>query len=185
MTKEQIDSMSPDEKIVAIAELCGWSGVPVEQQWRINDGVKYWRSRTPLPVMDALKSDHFSSSMVKRWLRTPQGLPVVQKTGGITINNVNVPGKCVVTEGFIENRNGWEFQTSPWPEVEPSLEAFVKHLPDYLNSLDACAEMEEALDDSQKWSAYRCHLDEVAGEDVAISATASQRATAFLMTMLP
>lgn len=61
-------------------------------------------------------------------------------------------------------------------------------IPDYLNDLNACAEMENSLDASQ-WDIYRRNLakewatNEDDGMWAAINSTAPQRAEAFLRTL--
>jgi hypothetical protein len=59
-------------------------------------------------------------------------------------------------------------------------------LPDFLKSLDACAEMEKALfKKGDQWTSYYEVLDEISDRDDndSRSATASQRCEAFLRTL--
>jgi hypothetical protein len=66
-----------------------------------------------------------------------------------------------------------------WLSPEGELE-HPREIPDYLNDLNAMHEAEKTLDTGALWSAYRFYLDRVCGEDEAISATARQRAEAYL-----
>jgi len=182
--------MKPEEQRIAIAKACGWAGVPCEQQWRLSqDDVKYWRSVTPVEILDELKRDDFGSMMIARWLRMPNGKPfiLVRQAAG-KINNYMTYRDKPVLQGFYESSEwgnaasyGWKFQTDAWPIVEPSLVPFVEHLPDYLNDLNAMHEAEKQMNTKVLWEAYKAHLLNWMTEPVC--ASARQRAEAFLKTI--
>lgn len=60
-----------------------------------------------------------------------------------------------------------------------------RYTPNYLHSLDACHEMEKSFTTGEQWSAYYDALDELcsADDNDPRSATARQRATAFVKTL--
>ena len=188
--------MKPEEQRIAIAKACGWAGVPCEQQWRLSqDDVKYWRSVTPVEILDELKRDDFGSMMIARWLRMPNGKPfiLVRQAAG-KINNYMTYRDKPVLQGFYESSEwgnaasyGWKFQTDAWPIVEPSLVPFVEHLPDYLNDLNAMHEAEKSIS-NDLWQCYfnqlaRVTKAEQSDDRVFFCATARHRAEAFLRTL--
>jgi hypothetical protein len=187
-------TMNTDQQRIAIAEACGWAGVPCEQQWRLSqDDVKYWRSVTPVEILDELKRDDFGSMMIARWLRMPNGKPfILSRQAAGKINNYMTYRDKPVLQGFYESSEwgnaasyGWKFQTDAWPIVEPSLVPFVEHLPDYLNDLNAMHEAENQLDtstDQNTTGSYAAYAECLAW-DGGYSATAAQRAEAFLRTI--
>jgi hypothetical protein len=194
--------MKPEQQRIAIAEACGWQGVPCEQRWNVNsrDKTKYWRSVTPVEVMDELKRDHFGCMMIARWLRMPNGKPfILQRQPAGVINHYMTYCDHAVTQGFSnsewskEAAYGWKFQTDPWPTVKPSLAPFIKHLPDYLNDLNAMQSAVMCLNrDTLDYSNYCSHLNQIVAIANSISrsrpiqvcdATAAQRAEAFLKTL--
>ena len=84
-----------------------------------------------------------------------------------------------------------------WTEIEPCTccdgvsrgytptpGAHKKHLPNYLNDLNAMHQMEKAMNNNDWWKFVE-HLTNICGGGIAlgISATASQRAEAFLRTI--
>ena len=67
--------------------------------------------------------------------------------------------------------------------IDCGTEDCLKHLPDYLNDLNACHEMEKALTDIQR-GYYWDHLKDMTDEGFdQLHATAPQRAEAFLRTL--
>ena len=91
-------------------------------------------------------------------------------------------------------RNG-SSRNDKYPWVKP-VNGVAKSLPDYLNDLNACHEMEKVLDDGGLWNGYGYSLWEVvcpqfeqmSGLNAAVAllllhATAAQRAEAFLKTL--
>ena len=197
--------MNEEQQRIAIAEACGWAGVPCEQQWRLSkDDVKYWRSVTPVEILDELKRDDFGSMMIARWLRMPNGKPfILSRQAAGKINNYMTYCDKPVLQGFYKSSEwgnaasyGWKFQTDAWPIVEPSLVPFVEHLPDYLNDLNAMHEAETLViysnDKSPKkyTQQIKAAICKDAGVkkaqmdfDMCITATAAQRAEAFLKTI--
>jgi hypothetical protein len=158
--------MTDEQIIIAIAGDQGWQGVPVGQQW-IPDTfdkkpIKYWRSVTPVEIIDATGSDYCSGSTVARWLRKPDGKPLIleRQHAGYINNRPTFVDKPVLQEFNREQwprNNDWNFCRDPWPEVTPSLEPFVKHLPRYLENRDAMYEVLGGLNANQ-FHIFRKHL---------------------------
>ena len=188
--------MKPEQQRIKIAEACGWEGVPCQQKWLVSSQCKYWRSVTPVEVIDEIKKDNFGCSLIARWLKTPDGKPfVLRKQYAGDINNFATFTDKVVIQGFRDSEwsesatcNGYKFQTDPWPEVNPSLSPFVKYLPDYLNDLNAMHKAEiNYIIPNGLWDHYVTHLRNLMkdGKRFWGQATAEQRAEAFLRTIAP
>jgi hypothetical protein len=117
-------------------------------------------------------------------------------TDGPTVNHHPTRSRHAVHEGFdkFEGSHLYSFRRNPWPDVKPSLEGFVKYLPDYLNDLNAMHEAEEfilaqgiqdhwldtlvevVVGKNVHWSDYHCF-------PLVNRATAAQRAETFLKTL--
>lgn len=190
--------MTPEQINIKIAEACGWRGVPVQQQWLFKSGVKYWRSLTPEQVLDVLPNARFDASMIARWLQQPDGSPFVlrRQAAGIVNHHQTYRDNPVVQHfdrsEWPENARGWEFQTNPWPSVEPSLAPFVKHLPNYCADLNAMHEAEKVMDFAQ-CNRFTKHLRSIGDANAELMgheaenfdwhSTAMQRAEAFLRAL--
>ena len=147
-TFQQVKDASDSALRIAIAASHGFAGVPVHQKWKVgHNGVKYWRSVTPVEIIDELRDDSFSSGMRARWLRMPNGKPfVVERSYAGDINGIPTYRNKPVCQEFSisewpESAYGWQFQTEPWPDVSYSLEPFVDHLPPYTKCLNAMREV--------------------------------------------
>lgn len=186
--------MTPKEQQIAIAEFCGWSGVPCEQQWKLGSrGKKYWQSVTPVEIIDELKTDDFPHYRIARWLRMPNGKPYIsRKQPAGMVNDFMAYRDRPIVQDFRDSEwkelamYGANFQYDPWPVVNPSLEYFVEYLPDYLNDLNACHEMEKVLRENRLFHKYWLALGEFwKGNNTNFSfhATAAQRCEAFSKTI--
>jgi hypothetical protein len=143
-------------------------------------------------ILDELKRDDFRSMMIARWLRMPNGKPfILGRQAAGKINNYMTYRDKPVLQGFYKSSEwgnaasyGWKFQTDAWPIVEPSLVPFVEHLPDYLNDLNAMHDAEKVIGPI-KGIEFCYHLNEMgmSGEWEILTATAAQRAEAFLKTI--
>lgn len=164
--------MNPEKQRIAIAEFCGWQGVPVKQNTLVKDGQTYWRSQCPENL--SKYALYFESSCVLRWLKKPDGKPFLVKVGPINVNHNDEYSLGIAIEYSKESGYG------PAPkEVEPSLKAFVKYLPDYLNDLNAIHEAEKLIMDESS-IIYVEYLGQIS---CPWHATAAQRAEALLKTI--
>jgi len=129
--------MKPEKQRIVIARLHGWEGVPCEQSWQHCPTYgRYWRS---LPPKCAHKySSSFTASMVKRWLKTPDGSIFVKKCFAGNINHKDTYALSPVLEYF---KGGWDEQVNPWPKLKPDLTPFLKYLPNYLEDLNLIHEV--------------------------------------------
>ena len=73
---------------------------------------------------------------------------------------------------------------SGWPHQYMNQSDRLRHIPDYLNDLNAMHEVEKTLTDKAH-EEFRLNLYEMLGDDsrLIVSATAAQRAEAFLRTI--
>lgn len=187
--------MTNQEINIAIAEACGWKGVPVQQIWMPSKRGKYWRSTTPVEILDEISTEPFGVSMIARWLQKPDGKPlIILKHPAEVINGYTTYRDRPVVQHFNEDewpqyRNVWEFQTNEWPMVLPSLVPFVKYLPDYCNDLNAINEAVMSLSNTKfnKWSQELSLMitgtKHKAPTREFLCAAARQRAEAFLKTL--
>ena len=189
--------MTPEQINIAIAEACGWKGVPFKQTWRSGNRDRYWRSEIPKGIHDAFEAKKCTpliSSCSCRWLAQPDGSPVMELRGGPMVNNYPTRSWNVVHTGFtapeFPNSHTYAFGVNDPPTVEPSLVGFEKWLPDYLNDLNAMHEAENVLlnkcdNDPQDnlWIDYLANLLIAAPYCLREHATAAQRAEAYLRTL--
>ena len=170
--------MNKEEQKIAIAEACGWRGQPAEQSWEHKAGFPpYWRS---IPMFEVETFDFFSASRIARVLLDPNNKPVFRKVYCGVINNRDWYSMMPIVEYF-ENTDQYKL----WPIIEQSLVPFVEHLPDYLADLNACNEMEQVLTSGEREEFKNILEVACAGTTQwdRISATAAQRAEAFLRTI--
>ena len=88
---------------------------------------------------------------------------------------------------------GWKNYGFGWshPSLPPQANIYGRKLPDYCNDLNAMHEAEPTIKSGSQWLLYVKHLREVTGEPIGcdlfvcalVSATARQRAEAFLRTI--
>lgn len=192
MEQNQLTQMIEKQINIAIAEIHGYQGVPVQQIWKvgtyISRPVKYWRSVTPKEIIDELSDASFEGSQVARWLKQPDGKPMIlRKQPAGEINNFMTYRDRAITQNFENsewyNPNGWEFQTSDWPIVEPSLAPFAIYLPNYCDDLNAIwMAVRAGLTEDKQLRSYEVELRKLS-PDYPTEATARQRAEALLRSL--